>query len=100
MVTLNWKSKAKFLKNYSRIYSTYLNPFINRFFQEDYIIKIEGEKIVLYTKNIVCRPPVIVQPEPSLEAVQDASFVFNGPQFFAALIAGVILAFCFSATVY
>lgn len=49
---------------------------------------------MFYTK-ILLQAPVIVQPEPSLEAVQDASFVFNGPQFFAALIAGVILAFAF-----
>ena len=40
-------------------------------------------------------PPVIVETERDLEAVQDASFVFNGPQFFAALIAGVVLAFAF-----
>ena len=30
-----------------------------------------------------------------LEAIQNASFVYNGPQFFAALIAGVVLAFAF-----
>ncbi|ELS05228.1 hypothetical protein Xen7305DRAFT_00049710 [Xenococcus sp. PCC 7305] len=36
-----------------------------------------------------------VQTEPNIEAVQDASFLFNGPQFFAALIAGVVLAFAF-----
>lgn len=40
-------------------------------------------------------PPVIVETERDLEAVQDASFVFNGPQFFAALIAGIVLAFAF-----
>ena len=38
---------------------------------------------------------VIVETEPDLEAIQDASFVFNGPQFFAALIAGLVLAFAF-----
>ena len=39
--------------------------------------------------------PGTVELERDLEAVQDASFVFNGPQFFAALIAGVVLAFAF-----
>ena len=38
---------------------------------------------------------VIVETERDLEAVQDASFVFNSPQFFAALVAGVVLAFAF-----
>ena len=38
---------------------------------------------------------VIVETERDLEAVQDASFMFNGPQFFAALLAGVVLAFAF-----
>ncbi len=38
---------------------------------------------------------VIVETEPDLEAVQDAAFMFNRPQFFAALIAGVVLAFAF-----
>ena len=38
---------------------------------------------------------VILERERDLEAVQDASFVFNGPQFFAALVAGVVLAFAF-----
>ncbi|PSB05848.1 hypothetical protein C7B62_24300 [Pleurocapsa sp. CCALA 161] len=36
-----------------------------------------------------------IQTEPNLEAVENASFVFNGPQFFAALLAGVVLAFAF-----
>ena len=39
------------------------------------------------------QPGIILEREQDLEAVQDASFVFNGPQFFAALIAGVVLAF-------
>ncbi|MDJ0636856.1 MAG: MFS transporter [Xenococcaceae cyanobacterium MO_188.B29] len=38
---------------------------------------------------------IIVETEPNIEAVQDAAFMFNGPQFFAALIAGVVLAFAF-----
>ncbi|MEL6441020.1 MAG: MFS transporter [Cyanobacteria bacterium J06621_8] len=38
---------------------------------------------------------VFTQVEPDLEAIQDAAFVFDGPQFFAALIAGVVLAFAF-----
>ena len=39
------------------------------------------------------QPRIILEREQDIEAVQDASFVFNGPQFFAALIAGVVLAF-------
>ena len=41
------------------------------------------------------QPGLIIEREQDLEAIQDASFVFNGPQFFAALIAGVVLAFAF-----
>ncbi|MDJ0593965.1 MAG: MFS transporter [Pleurocapsa sp. MO_226.B13] len=44
---------------------------------------------------LLAQQGVIVETERDLEAVQDASFVFNGPQFFAALIAGVVLAFAF-----
>ncbi|MBE9041795.1 MFS transporter [Oscillatoriales cyanobacterium LEGE 11467] len=33
--------------------------------------------------------------EPTLESAEDASLVFSGPQFFAALISGVVLAFAF-----
>lgn len=36
---------------------------------------------------------VIVEPEP--EAVEDAAMMFSGPQFFTALVAGVVLAFAF-----
>ncbi|MEB3278015.1 MAG: MFS transporter [Lyngbya sp.] len=36
---------------------------------------------------------VILEPEP--EAVEDAAMVFSGPQFFTALITGVVLAFAF-----
>ena len=49
----------------------------------------------MFYTEILLQAPVIVQPEPNLEAVQDASFVFNGPQFFAALIAGIVLAVAF-----
>ncbi|WP_019503730.1 hypothetical protein [Pleurocapsa sp. PCC 7319] len=38
---------------------------------------------------------ILVETEQDLEAIQDASFMFNGPQFFAALLAGVVLAFAF-----
>ncbi len=38
---------------------------------------------------------VLVDPRPDIEAAQDTAFMFNGPQFFAALIAGVILAIAF-----
>ncbi|MGF1587995.1 MAG: MFS transporter [Pleurocapsa sp.] len=44
---------------------------------------------------LLAQQGVIVQPERNLEAIQDTSFIFNGPQFFAALIAGVVLAFAF-----
>ena len=44
---------------------------------------------------LLAQVPGIVERERDLEAVQDASFVFNGPQFFAALVAGVVLAFAF-----
>ncbi|MEO0924257.1 MAG: MFS transporter [Cyanobacteria bacterium J06643_13] len=37
--------------------------------------------------------PVVT--EQNIEAIQDSSFVFNGPQFFAALVAGVVLALAF-----
>lgn len=37
--------------------------------------------------------PVLVEPE--IEAARGAAYVFNGPQFFSALIAGVVLAFAF-----
>ncbi len=33
--------------------------------------------------------------EPPIESLQDAALVFSGPQFFTALIAGVVLAFAF-----
>ena len=36
---------------------------------------------------------VIVEPQP--EAVEDAAAVFSGPQFFTALITGIVLAFAF-----
>ncbi len=42
---------------------------------------------------LLAQQGIIVEREQDLEAIQDASFVFNGPQFFAALIAGVVLAF-------
>ena len=44
---------------------------------------------------LLAQEGVILERERDLEAVQDASFVFNGPQFFAALVAGVVLAFAF-----
>ena len=47
-------------------------------------------------RNIVLLAQILIEEtEPNIEAVQDASFMFNGPQFFAALIAGVVLAFAF-----
>ena len=51
----------------------------------------------MFYKGIVllAQQGIIVEREQDLEAIQDASFVFNGPQFFAALIAGVVLALAF-----
>lgn len=49
---------------------------------------------MLYNETVLIAQ-VIVETEPDIEAVQDASFMFNGPQFFAALIAGVVLAIAF-----
>ena len=45
--------------------------------------------------TLLAQQGVIVEAERDLEAIQDNSFIFNGPQFFAALIAGVVLAFAF-----
>ena len=44
---------------------------------------------------LLAQQGVILEREQDIEAAQDASFVFNGPQFFAALIAGLVLAFAF-----
>lgn len=49
---------------------------------------------MLYNE-IMLLAQIIVETEPDIEAVQDTAFIFNGPQFFAALIAGVVLAFAF-----
>ena len=51
---------------------------------------------MLYNKIIlISQVPVPVDIEPDLETVQNTSFIFNGPQFFSALIAGLVLAFAF-----
>ena len=44
---------------------------------------------------LLAQQRTIVETERDLETIQNTSFVFNGPQFFAALIAGVVLAFAF-----
>ncbi|PSF37347.1 hypothetical protein C7H19_10465 [Aphanothece hegewaldii CCALA 016] len=36
-----------------------------------------------------------IQPQTTIDSAEEASFVFSGPQFFTALIAGVVLAFAF-----
>ncbi|MFP4007388.1 MAG: hypothetical protein ACLFV6_05180 [Spirulinaceae cyanobacterium] len=38
---------------------------------------------------------MIIEQEPSIRQAEDAAMVFSGPQFFAALIAGVVMAFAF-----
>jgi nucleoid DNA-binding protein len=45
--------------------------------------------------GILLLAQINVETEPNIEAVENAAFVFNGPQFFAALLAGVVLAFAF-----
>jgi nucleoid DNA-binding protein len=49
----------------------------------------------VFEKEILLLAQINVETEPNIEAVENASFVFNGPQFFAALLAGVVLAFAF-----
>ncbi|MGL5833959.1 MAG: MFS transporter, partial [Waterburya sp.] len=49
----------------------------------------------MFEKEILLLAQINVQTEPNIEAVENAAFVFNGPQFFAALLAGVVLAFAF-----
>ncbi len=49
----------------------------------------------MFDNQILLLAQTNIQTEPNLEAVENASFVFNGPQFFAALLAGVVLAFAF-----
>ncbi|MGL6342240.1 MAG: hypothetical protein ACRC80_24220, partial [Waterburya sp.] len=49
----------------------------------------------MFEKEILQLAQINVQTEPNIEAVENAAFVFNGPQFFAALLAGVVLAFAF-----
>ncbi len=44
---------------------------------------------------LLAQQGIILERQQDIEAIQDASFVYNGPQFFAALIAGVVLAFAF-----
>lgn len=46
-------------------------------------------------QSIMPLAQVLVPTEPNIEAVENTAFMFNGPQFFAALIAGVVLAFAF-----
>lgn len=49
---------------------------------------------MLYGKMMLLAQ-ILVETEPDIEAAEQASFVFSGPQFFAALIAGIVLAFAF-----
>jgi nucleoid DNA-binding protein len=44
---------------------------------------------------LLAQQETIIERGQNIEAIQDTSFIFNGPQFFAALIAGVVLAFAF-----
>ena len=46
----------------------------------------------MFCSAIISLAQIPVGGEQSIEAIQDSSFVFNGPQFFAALVAGVVLA--------
>jgi nucleoid DNA-binding protein len=58
------------------------------------ILNLRTENIVFYL-YIMPLAQVTVPTEPDIEAVENTAFLFNGPQFFAALIAGVVLAFAF-----
>ena len=44
---------------------------------------------------LLAQQRTVIETERDIEAIQNTSFMFNGPQFFAALIAGVFLAFAF-----
>jgi hypothetical protein len=44
---------------------------------------------------LIAQAPVIIEREPALENAEDAAMIFSGPQFFMALVAGVVLAFAF-----
>ena len=47
----------------------------------------------MFSSQITPLAQILIQREPDIEAVQDTAFMFNGPQFFAALVAGLVLAF-------
>ena len=49
----------------------------------------------MFCSAIISLAQIPVGGEQSIEAIQDSSFIFNGPQFFAALVAGVVLALAF-----
>lgn len=49
----------------------------------------------MFCSEIISLAQIPVVTEQNIEAIQDSSFVFNGPQFFAALVAGVVLALAF-----
>ena len=49
----------------------------------------------MFCSAIISLAQVPVGGEQSIEAIQDSSVIFNGPQFFAALVAGVVLALAF-----
>ena len=49
----------------------------------------------MFYSGIISLAQIPVGGEQSIEAIQDSSFIFNGPQFFAALVAGVVLALAF-----
>lgn len=44
---------------------------------------------------LIGQTPVIIEQEPALEEAENAAMIFSGPQFFMALLAGVVLAFAF-----
>ncbi|MEC4805727.1 MAG: MFS transporter [Jaaginema sp. PMC 1079.18] len=45
--------------------------------------------------TLLSQAPVIVEPETAIEEAENAAMIFSGPQFFMALIAGVVMAFAF-----
>ncbi|GFE69165.1 hypothetical protein [Chroococcus sp. FPU101] len=53
------------------------------------------ENIIIQKISLLPFELAQIQPETTINSAEEASFVFSGPQFFTALIAGVVLAFAF-----
>lgn len=53
------------------------------------------ENIIIQKISLLPFQLAQIQPDTAIDSAEEASFVFSGPQFFTALIAGVVLAFAF-----